>query len=72
MNIEIPCKNCIIYPESPTSFRVSLIEVEEEDIIMVTTEIPLEKIVSEIGHNDLLDAIGKDKCMEYFNLFEEE
>ena len=65
MDINLSCKNINVDAHWSKTLSVDLIEVDESELMYLLT---IDQVIRHFGESDLLDAIGKDECMNYLGL----
>lgn len=65
MTIRFDCREITIQPRGYKQVEVT---VENPQLDQLISEVGVEKLISEIDHNEILEIIGKEKCCRYFNL----
>ena len=64
MDINLSCKSINVDAYS-SELSVDLKDVDESELMNLLT---IDQVIKHFGESDLLDAIGKDECMQYLGL----
>ena len=65
MDINLSCKNADIDAGTNRIINVGLTSVDENELMDLLT---VEQIISHFSTSELLDAIGREECADYFDL----
>jgi hypothetical protein len=69
MDIELVVENVTVTPRGYKQILVLMEEVEESEVL---DSFSIDQIIKHFKTEDLLDAIGQEEVMEYFDLQEKE
>ena len=67
MKIDINCKSANIRPNGYNTISVDIEDCDQDSILDEFTE---DEVIKHFSMENILDSIGKDECMEYFDLIE--